>query len=57
MRKEVEGKGIFLPPSQTGFRKELRALDNIHVLNYLINRQISRKKRIGDNVCRFEGSV
>lgn len=43
LKKKVEEKGI-PPPSQTGFRKGLGALDNIYVLNYLINRQINRKK-------------
>ncbi|KMQ90728.1 axoneme-associated protein [Lasius niger] len=43
LREEVEGKGL-LPPSQTGFRKGLGTIDNVYVLNYLINRQVNRKK-------------
>ncbi|XP_024886911.1 golgin subfamily A member 6-like protein 1, partial [Temnothorax curvispinosus] len=42
LREEVEHKGI-IPPNQTGFRKGMRTVDNIYVLNYLINRQIRRK--------------
>ncbi|XP_071577718.1 uncharacterized protein [Temnothorax nylanderi] len=43
LRKEVEEKGL-LPPNQTGFRKGVGTTDNIYVLNYLINRQVNRKK-------------
>jgi len=41
LREEVEGKGL-IPQNQTGFRKGLGTIDNIYVLNYLINRQISK---------------
>jgi len=43
LREEVEGKGLLLP-SQTGFRKGMGTIDNIFILNYLINRQIGRKR-------------
>lgn len=43
LRKEVEEKGI-MPRYQTGFRKGLGTMDNIYVLNYLINRELGRKK-------------
>jgi len=43
LREEVEGREI-LPPSQTGFRKGMGTMDNIFVLNYLINRQIGKKR-------------
>lgn len=41
LREEVEGKGL-ISQNQTGFRKGSERLDNIYVLNYLVNRQISR---------------
>ncbi|KAL6417839.1 hypothetical protein ACFW04_014331 [Cataglyphis niger] len=41
---EMEKKAL-MPQNQTGFRKELRTMDNIFVLNYLVNRQLSKKKR------------
>ena len=44
LRTEVEGKGL-MPPSQTGFRRGVRCIDNIYVLNYLANRQVVRKGR------------
>lgn len=34
-----------IPPNQTGFRKGMGTIDNIYVLNYLINKRISRKGR------------
>ncbi|KAL6431939.1 hypothetical protein ACFW04_007396 [Cataglyphis niger] len=40
---EVEVKGL-VPQNQTGFRKGLGTMDNIFVLNYLVNRQLSKKK-------------
>lgn len=43
LREEVEWKGI-VPDNQTGFRKGLGVMDNIYVINYLINRQVERKK-------------
>jgi len=43
VRIEVEKEGI-IPQNQTGFRKGLGAIDNIYVLNYLVNRQVGRKK-------------
>jgi len=38
----VEQKGL-VPQNQTGFRRGMGAIDNFYVLNYLINRQITRK--------------
>lgn len=43
LKKEVEEKRTVLQ-SQTGFRKKLSTMDNIYVLNYLINRELGRKK-------------
>lgn len=43
LRKEVEEKGI-MPRYQTGFREGLDTMNNIYVLNYLINRELGRKK-------------
>lgn len=45
LKEEVEGKGI-LPPNQTGFRKGVAIIDNIYVLNYLINKQVKRKRKL-----------
>ncbi|XP_029675198.1 uncharacterized protein LOC115242799 [Formica exsecta] len=44
LREEVEEKGI-IPENQTGFRKGRGVMDNIYVLNYLAQRQISREKK------------
>lgn len=43
LREEVEGKGMILP-EQSGFRKGMRTMDNIYVLNYVVNRQLRKKK-------------
>lgn len=43
LREKVEEKGL-LPSSQTKFKKGLRTIDNIYVLNYLINKYINGKK-------------
>ncbi|KAL6416610.1 hypothetical protein ACFW04_013312 [Cataglyphis niger] len=43
LSEEVEDKGL-VPQNQTGFRKELGTMDNIFILNYLVNRQLSKKK-------------
>jgi len=43
LREEVERKGV-LPPSQTGFRREVGTLDQIYVLNYLINKRVAERK-------------
>jgi len=40
---EVEEGGM-VPQNQTGFRKGMGTLDNFYVLNYLVNRQLSKKK-------------
>jgi len=42
LREEVEMKGL-IPENQTGFRKGRGVMDNIYVLNYLVNRNISRE--------------
>lgn len=33
-----------IPPNQTDFRKGVGTIDNIYVLNYLVNRQLEKKK-------------
>lgn len=43
IRKIVEEERL-IPHNQTGFRKRMRALDNIFVLNYVINRQFHKEK-------------
>lgn len=43
VRKKVERKGN-LPGNQTAFRKGLRTIDNIYVINYLVIRQLVKKK-------------
>lgn len=43
LRKEVKEKGI-MSRFQIGFRKGLGTMNNICVLNYLINRELGRKK-------------
>ena len=40
---QVEEKGS-IPHNQTGFRKGMGTVDNIFVLNYLVNRNLSQKK-------------
>lgn len=43
LREEVEGKRL-IPLNQAGFRKEMGTMDNVYILNYLIGRQIARKR-------------
>lgn len=43
LREGTEDKGI-IPQNQTGFRKGMGTMDNIYTLNFLINRQIERKR-------------
>lgn len=43
VRKDVEKMGL-LPESQAGFRRVRKTIDNIYVLNYLISREIAKKK-------------
>jgi len=43
LEEEVERKGI-IPQNQTGFRKGMGTVDNIYALNYLVGRQLSKKK-------------
>jgi len=33
-----------VPDNQTGFRKRMGMVDNIYVLNYLINRQLGKRR-------------
>ncbi|XP_043276027.1 uncharacterized protein [Venturia canescens] len=40
---EVEGKGM-MPRSQAGFREGMGTMDNVYVLNYLINREITERR-------------
>ena len=40
---QVEEKGS-IPHNQTGFRKGMGTVENIYVLNYLVNRNLSQKK-------------
>lgn len=42
LEREVE-KGC-RATKQTGFRREIGAMNNVYVLNYLVNRQLSRAK-------------
>lgn len=44
LEEVVEEKGLF-PPNHIRYRKGMGALDNVYVVNYLINRQLSRKRR------------
>lgn len=41
-RLKEEAKGKSMIPRMAGFRKGMRTIDNIYVLNYLVNRQIGR---------------
>lgn len=43
LRGEMEEKRV-LSENQMGFRKGMGTMDNIYIINYLINRQLSRKK-------------
>lgn len=43
LEEVVKEKGLF-PPNHIRYRKEMGALDNVYVVNYLINRQLSRKR-------------
>lgn len=43
LKEEVEEKDM-VPPSQTGFKKRMGIIDNIYVLNFLVNRQLKRRK-------------
>lgn len=42
IRRIVEEERL-TPHNQTGFKKRMRALDNIFVLNYVINRQFHKE--------------
>jgi len=43
LEKELEEKKV-IPQNQTGFRRGMGTMDNIFVLNYLVNRQLSKEK-------------
>ncbi|XP_043271213.1 golgin subfamily A member 6-like protein 1 [Venturia canescens] len=43
LRKEVEEKGM-MPCSQAGFREGMGTMDNVYVLNYMINREITERR-------------
>lgn len=43
LEREVKEKNL-VPQNQTGFRKDMGAIDNVYALNYLINRQLSKEK-------------
>lgn len=43
METKVEERGL-APQNQTEFRKGMGTIDNVYVLNYLVNRQLSREK-------------
>jgi len=43
LRSEMEEKRV-LSENQTGFRKGMGTMDNIYIINYFVNRQLSRKK-------------
>jgi len=43
LNEELEGKGI-VPQNQTSFRREMGTIDNIYAINYLINKQLGRKR-------------
>lgn len=34
-----------LPDSQAGFKKGTGTMDNIHVLNFIVNKELQRKER------------
>lgn len=40
-----EEKGA-VPQNQTGFRKGMGTMDNVYVINYLINRQLGKGKKV-----------
>lgn len=45
LRGEMEEKGM-LPEGQTGFRKGRGVIDNIYTLNYVVERELAKGKRI-----------
>jgi len=45
LRLECEEKKV-IPQNQTGFRKGVGTMDNIYVVNYLVNRQLGKKKKV-----------
>lgn len=42
LREETEFKKV-IPYNQTGFRRGMGMMDNIYVLNYIVNRQVTQK--------------
>lgn len=43
LREDLKGRGV-ISHNQTAFRKGMGTMDNVFVINYLINRQIGRKR-------------
>lgn len=43
LRSEMEEKRVLFE-NQMEFRKGMGTMDNIYIINYLVNRQLSRKK-------------
>lgn len=43
LKKEMEEKEM-ISENQVSFRKGIETMENIYVLNYLANRQVSKKK-------------
>lgn len=44
LRMECEEKKV-IPQNQTGFRKGMGTMDNIYVINFLINKQLGKRKK------------
>lgn len=42
LREETEFKKV-IPHNQRGFRRGMGTMDNIYVLNYIVNRQMTKK--------------
>lgn len=45
LEEECEEKKV-IPQNQTGFRKGMATMDNIYVINYLINKQLGKGKKV-----------
>lgn len=43
IREEIENKEI-MPQNQAGFKKGMEAINNIYILNYVVNRQLSKNE-------------
>lgn len=44
LSEEMELKGV-LSRSQSGFKKGMETTDSVYVLNYLVNRQLSKRRQ------------